>query len=116
MLIDSGPNPRSALQFIDRLGLYSTIFTDPTLQECPSPETSSWHAAYECLEKLKTNATPGSIYQSLARSEDAKYLAWILAALVPWSFVPQTPPIKQKGKPLLPLGGMVARVGIKADN
>jgi tRNA nucleotidyltransferase (CCA-adding enzyme) len=116
MLIDSGPNPRSALQFIDRLGLYSTIFTDPTLQECPSPETSSWHAAYECLEKLKTNATPGSIYQSLARSEDAKYLAWILAALVPWSSVPQTPPIKQKGKPLLPLGGMVAREGIKADN
>jgi tRNA nucleotidyltransferase (CCA-adding enzyme) len=116
MLIGSGKNPRSSLQFIDRLGLYSTIFTDPTIQECPSPETANWNLAYDCLEEMKSNATPGSIYQSLVRSEDAKYLAWVLAALVPFSSVSQTLPVKQKGKPHLPLGGMVAREGIKADN
>jgi hypothetical protein len=116
MLIVSGQNPRSALQFIDRLGLYSTIFTDPTIQEYPVPETSNWHVVYDFLEDLKAKKTPGSIYQSLVRSEDAKYLAWVLAALTPWSSVPQAPPVKQKGKPLLPLGGMVAREGIKADN
>jgi hypothetical protein len=115
MLIVLDKNPRSALQLIDRLGLYSTIFTVPLNQECPVPETSDWHVAYDCLKVLKSNDTPGSIYQSLVRSEDAKYLAWILAALVPWSSVPQTPPAKQKGK-ALPMGGVVAREGIKADN
>jgi tRNA nucleotidyltransferase (CCA-adding enzyme) len=116
ILTITGKNPRSALQFIDRLGLYSTIFTEPSIQEFPVPETLTWHVVYNCLENLRSNETPGSIYQSLVRSEDSKYLAWILAALVPWSSVPQLPPVKQKGKPPLPLAVIVARVGIKADN
>lgn len=116
MLTIAGQNPRSALQIIDRLGLYSAIFTDPTLPECPAPETSNWHIAYDCLEVLKSNETPRSIYQTLVRSEDSKYLAWVLAALGPWSTVPEILRVKQKGKPLLPFGGMVAREGIKADN
>ena len=111
-----GKNPRSAFHFINRLGLYSTIFTDPTVQECPAPETSNWHIAYDCLDELRSNATPGSIYQSLVRSDDAGYLSWILAALVPWSSIPQTLAVKRKGKLQLPLGAMVAREGIKADN
>lgn len=61
------------------------------------------------------NETPKSIYQSLVRSDDAKYLGWILAAVAPWTTVPELVPIK-KGKLPLPLGAMVAREGIKADN
>ncbi len=116
MLTGSEKNPQRALQLIDRLGLYSTIFTDPWTEGCPAPETSNWYVAYDCLEVLKSNESPGSIYRSLVRSEDAKYQAWLLAALVPWSSVPQTPLVKQKGKALLPIGGVVAREGIKADN
>lgn len=100
---------------IDRLGLYSTIFTDPTAQTSPAPSTEHWSVVYDCLEKLRVNETPKSIYQSLVRSDDAKYFGWILAALAPWTTVPEPVPVK-KGKIPLPLGTMVVREGIKADN
>jgi tRNA nucleotidyltransferase (CCA-adding enzyme) len=111
-----GKTPIHSLELIDRLGLYSTIFTDPTVEGNPTPNTANWYIAYDSLDELKKNETPGSIYQSLVRSQDAQYLAWILAALVPWTTVPQTQSAKSKGKPSLPLGAMVAREGIKADN
>jgi tRNA nucleotidyltransferase (CCA-adding enzyme) len=104
-----------ALHLIDRLDLYSTIFTDPAVEDGPSPSTMAWAVAYNCLDELRVNETPGSIYKSLVRSEDAKYLAWILAALTPWSTVPQTMSIKSKGKPSIILGASVAREGIKAE-
>ncbi|KAF8849141.1 poly A polymerase C-terminal region-like protein [Acephala macrosclerotiorum] len=110
-----GSNPRSALQLIDRLGLYSTIFTNPTIHLSPSPSIENWSVVYDCLERLKINETPKSIYPSLVRSDDAKYLGWILAALAPWATVPEPVPVK-KGKLPLPLGAIVAREGIKADN
>jgi tRNA nucleotidyltransferase (CCA-adding enzyme) len=109
-------NALKSLQLFNKLGLYSTIFTDPTAPVDPVPSTTNWHFAYECLEELKMNETPGSIYHSLVRSEESKYLAWILSALTPWAGLPQTPPVKMKGKPLLPLGAMVAREGLKAEN
>lgn len=110
-----GKTPIRSLELIDRLGLYTTIFTDPTV-EGPTPNTTNWYIVYDSLDELRKNETPGSIYQSLVRSPDAQYLAWILAALVPWTTVPQTQSVKSKGKPSLPLGAMVAREGIKADN
>lgn len=110
-----GKNPRSALQLIDRLGLYATIFTDPTVHLSPAPNTTNWSVVYNCLEELRSNETPKSIYKSLVRSDDAKYLGWILAALAPWATVPEPVPVK-KGKLPLPLGAMVAREGIKIDN
>lgn len=111
----TGNNPKNALHLIDRLGLYSTIFTDPTVHLSPAPNTDSWNVVYDCLEQLKSNETPKSIYQSLVRSDDARYLGWILAALTPWATVPEPVPVK-KGKLPLPLGAVVAREGIKADN
>jgi tRNA nucleotidyltransferase (CCA-adding enzyme) len=111
----TGKNPKSALQLIDRLDLYSTIFTDPTVHLSPAPSTEHWSVVYNCLEELRLNETPKSIYKSLVRSDDAKYLGWILAAVSPWTSVPEPVPIK-KGKLPLPLGAMVAREGIKADN
>lgn len=109
-----GKDPRSALQLIDRLNLYSTIFTDTTTQ-LTIPSTDNWSIVYDCLEALKSNQTPKSIYQSLVRSDDAKYWGWILAALTPWVTVPEPAPVK-KGKLPPPLATIVAREGIKADN
>lgn len=109
-----GKNPRSSLQYFDRLGLYSTVFTDPT-RDSPSPSTENWSIAYDCLHDLIANETPGSIYQTLIRSEDAKYLAWILAALTPWSSVGDAPPRKPGGK-TDPFGAEVAREGIRLES
>lgn len=85
------------------------------MQNGPAPDTTTWAVAYNCLEELRTNDTPGSIYKSLVRSDDAKYSAWILAALTPWSTIPQTMSIKSKGKPSILIGAAVAREGIKAE-
>lgn len=109
-----GENPRSSLALFDRLGIYSAIFTDPTASDPPTPDTQNWHVAYECLEVLKKNETPGSIYHSLVRSEEAKYISWLLAALTPWSAVP-LPEVRPGAKLLPPLGTNAARVGLRAE-
>ncbi|KAB8297717.1 hypothetical protein EYC80_001524 [Monilinia laxa] len=64
---------------------------------------------------MKSNETPGSIYKSLVRSDDAKYLAWILAALTPWTAIPPAQATKPGGKIPQPYGFLVAREGLKAE-
>ncbi|KAK3323542.1 hypothetical protein B0T19DRAFT_426350, partial [Cercophora scortea] len=110
-----GQNPCGSLKFIDRLGLYHTIFTDPERQDMPQPGLSNWSAAYTCLDLLAKNKTPGSIYESLVTTEEARYFAWSLAALTPWEQLPDDPPIKPT-KPALPLATQAAREGFKATN
>lgn len=116
LLTMSGNNPRRALELIDQLGLYPTIFTDPTIKTPPVLNPSHWHFTYNCLALLESNNTPGSIYQSLIRSDDAKYLAWILASLTPLSAISNSQ-LDEVGTRLpLPYATNVAREGIKADN
>lgn len=110
-----GKDPRAALRLIDRLGLYKFIFIDPTVQTAEFPSTENWPLVYEFLYELKSNETPGSIYQSLVRSEDAQFTAWVLAALTPWSTIPLPKPTPA-GKQLLPLPTLVAQKGIKLNN
>jgi hypothetical protein len=102
------------LQFFDRLGLYSSIFTDPTAQESVIPQTRKWHLAYECLDILRKNETPGSIYDTFVRSDEARYLAWLLAAFAPWAEIP-LPVSPPNSKLLAPLGTNAAREGLKAE-
>jgi tRNA nucleotidyltransferase (CCA-adding enzyme) len=103
------------LKYIDRLGLYSTIFTNP-LKETPTPSTTEWHVAYECLSELKSGgATPGSIYKMLIRDDTDKFMSWILAAIVP--FAPLiNPPRKADEKKIDEMGVQVAREGIKLES
>ncbi|CAJ2501909.1 Uu.00g047620.m01.CDS01 [Anthostomella pinea] len=110
-----GNHPRRALQYINDLGLYHTIFTDPSQPGIPKPDISRWKLAYSCYESLRVNKTPGSIHDVLVRSEEASYYAWVLAALAPWEYVEQ-PARTGGGKPPPPLGTLAARDGIKAPN
>lgn len=114
MLTLLGERPKDSLELFDRLGIYSAIFTDPTAQESTVFDTKKWHVAYTCLDVLKRNETPGSIYHSLVRSDEARYIAWLLAALTPWSAVP-LPASKPGAKLLPPLGVNAARVGIRVE-
>lgn len=111
-----GNDPWQSLHLFDRLGLYSTIFTDPTAVEIPVPDTSNWRIVYDCLKEMKSNETPDSIYKSLVRSDDAKYLAWILAALSPWTAIPPAQATRPGGKTPQPYGFVVAREGLKAES
>ncbi|KAK0629925.1 hypothetical protein B0T17DRAFT_527000 [Bombardia bombarda] len=110
-----GKNACESLKLIDRLGLYHTIFTDPERADFPKPDLSNWSVAYGCLDLLERNKTPGSIYELLVTSDEARYYAWSLSALTPWEQLPEDGPLKS-GKPALPLAAQAAREGFKAPN
>ncbi|KAL2023968.1 hypothetical protein VTK56DRAFT_203 [Thermocarpiscus australiensis] len=110
-----GKRPVESLRLIDRLGLYHAVFTDPARADMPRPDTTSWNAAYECLDFLEANKTPGSIYDLLVTGDEARYYAWSLATLTPWEQLPDDPPL-MSGKPALPLPTQAAREGFKAPN
>ncbi|KAI1848189.1 hypothetical protein JX266_005902 [Neoarthrinium moseri] len=110
-----GNHPKVALERIDRLGLYHTVFTDPERPDMPQPEISKLLVSYECLEFLRQTKTPGSVHDVLVRSDEASYFSWVLAALTPWADVPDLSPTG-KGKPLPPSATLAAREGIKAPN
>ena len=111
-------NARNALHFIDRLGLYQTIFFDPSIMLLgdSAPNTSKWHLVYDCLEDLEnTKDFVPSIYGALVRSEEERYLAWILAALTPYiAYHRDLKAARNFQFPGYAVG--VAKEGIKADN
>ncbi|KAI8296133.1 CCA tRNA nucleotidyltransferase [Colletotrichum sp. SAR11_59] len=82
-----GRHPRKALELIHNLGLYEAIFTDPSGVQCPAPDLSKWKLAYGCLDLLFRDRAPGSIYNTLVATDEAAYLAWALAAVIPYSHV-----------------------------
>ncbi|KAI0482125.1 hypothetical protein GGR56DRAFT_663178 [Xylariaceae sp. FL0804] len=110
-----GNHPRRSLQYIHDLGLYHTIFTDPTKADMPKPDISAWPRVYECLQTLKVTRTPHSIYDVLIRTDEASYYAWVLAALSPWESWEQ-PPHNGSGRPSPPMSTLAGREGIKAHN
>lgn len=82
----------------------------------PEVDTSRWRNAYDCLDAMKSNESPASIYKLLVRSTDAAELTWILAALSPWAPFGAPPPTKVGYKRSLPYATLAAREGIKANN
>ncbi len=116
LIFAAAQNPRSALVLFDRLGLYSTIFTDPTTKGIPQPRTDEWHSAYDCFEVMRATKSPGSIYDTLVPSDESVEIAWTLVALTPWATIPTPSPRTPGGKPILPFATLVARQGLKANN
>ncbi|KAI9836640.1 MAG: hypothetical protein M1819_001274 [Sarea resinae] len=118
-----GPDPKMALELIDRLNLYDTIFTDPTKDDLPTPSTQAWAIAYDCAQDLlgagAEDSTPSGTFETnisstLIRNKEDDYLAWILTALTPWIDTPDPPRSGSKIPP--PVAASVAKEGIKANN
>ncbi|KAK4221629.1 putative mitochondrial precursor of tRNA nucleotidyltransferase [Podospora fimiseda] len=110
-----GKHPVESVRLIDRLGLYHAVFTDSARADMPKPDISTWPRAYECLQFLEENNTPGSIFELLVTTEESRYYAWALSTLTPWEQLPDDPPIKS-GKLAMPLPTQAAREGFKAPN
>ncbi|GES60029.1 poly(A) polymerase [Aspergillus terreus] len=91
-----GPDPRGALHFIDRLGLYPTIFTN--YQDDVRCNTASWPLAYDAMERL------------LRDDAEATTLC------PPWSNIPTRVMEGPKAKPLPPRPAEVARDSLRSDN
>lgn len=112
--VSTGEYPKDALERINSLGLYHTVFTDPAKKDAPQPDISNWRTVYECLERLREAQTPGSIYDVLVHTKEAAYFSWVLAAVVPWAPFSPTGPTTGKQPP--PPATLAAREGIKAPN
>lgn len=114
----TGPDPCMALALIDRLGLYGTVFTDPTRELTYTPETEYFATAYTFVQSLvqKTNQdAPVVISETLLRNPEEQYLAWICTTLMPWADAPTVPNSKPLQRPFY-AAYLVAREGIKAPN
>ncbi|KAL5113195.1 CCA tRNA nucleotidyltransferase, mitochondrial [Pleosporales sp. CAS-2024a] len=112
-----GPRPRMALHLIDRFGLYSTVFTDPTRELPSKPETALFLPSYDFVESVLEcrNGIPTLIKDTLFRDADDKYLGWICATMMPWANAPTVPHTKPTQKPFF-VAYLVAREGFKAPN
>lgn len=86
------------------------------MKDIPSPSTTNWQAVYDCLEVLRARKTPGSIYESMVRSEDAEYISWVLSALAPWVLVQERQPATAGAKVPPPWGALAAKEGFRAEN
>ncbi|KAE8375845.1 hypothetical protein BDV26DRAFT_294659 [Aspergillus bertholletiae] len=113
-----GPDPRGALQFIDRLELYQTIFANH--QDDVDVDTSSWALAYNALQELlhSDNASIpiGRVRNLLIRDTQEAYYAWVIAAFAPWTTVPDRVAQGPKAKPPPPRASEVARDSLRSDN
>ncbi|KAL2011289.1 hypothetical protein VTN00DRAFT_4007 [Thermoascus crustaceus] len=118
-----GPDPREALETIDRLGLYSTIFANH--QDDAGVDTSSWSLAYNALERIMNppasdaddlGAAINRVHSILIRDKSEAYYAWVIAAFSPWATVPARKPAKANARPNPPRVGQVARDSLRADN
>ncbi|KAF2273023.1 poly A polymerase C-terminal region-like protein [Westerdykella ornata] len=113
-----GPDPLRAMSLIDRLGLYHTIFTDPTRELGSAPDLAHFSPAYNFVHTItsqEASDVPSIIPQTLARDADERYLAWICAALMPWADAPTVPHHKPTQRPHY-AAYLVARDGFKAPN
>ncbi|KAJ5980843.1 hypothetical protein N7481_008141 [Penicillium waksmanii] len=115
-----GPHPLHALQFIDRIGIYSTIFANHHDQAVA--DTSSWSLAYNSLQQI-LYPEPGSLEADIDRlrailmhRDDSAYYAWMIATFAPWTSVPIRTLPGPKGKPLPTRPVEVARDGLRCDN
>nr|POF03491.1 cca trna nucleotidyltransferase, mitochondrial [Quercus suber] len=110
-----GPDPHEALRLVFQLGLYETIFSDPTVAAADqyTPDTIGWQAAIDTLEDLIS--ADRNVAQLLIRDPEERFMAWQLLAFVPYRDAPQTnaPPGR---KPPPPVATSVAREGVKATN
>ena len=109
---------------VDRLGLYNTIFTNPVSKDIPAANTQRWKIAYDGLSSIIDALAQGSGHSSeasLLRSlllgdEDTIYLAWILAALVPWAHVGNPTQVRAAKRAPPPVAAEVIRNGLKLEN
>lgn len=104
-----GEYPRDAVRYIHDLGLYYTVFTDPSNEDMARPDLTGWREAYNFLDCLATYP----LYDVLVTSDEERYLAWILACIVPFSRVPFDAANYRKNPPAAMLA---AREGVKAPN
>jgi len=116
-----GPDPYEALRLVDELGLYETVFCDPTstsssqgVEVTFEPELETWHPTLSFLRDLPN--TNHDLHTLLLRSPEEEFQSWNLAALIPYCNAPAPMSLEPGRKSPPHLAAMVAREGVKATN
>ncbi|KAK3112223.1 CCA tRNA nucleotidyltransferase, mitochondrial [Teratosphaeriaceae sp. CCFEE 6253] len=111
-----GPDPHEALRLVFALDLYATIFSDPTVEAAAhyDPDVSHWSPMIDTLRDAL--ASGSALAGILVRDAEERFLAWQLAALVPYRDAPQAEPSAPGRKAPLPVAAQVAKEGVKATN
>lgn len=111
-----GPDPHEALRQVFDLDLYETIFCDPTVapSEHYRPDTDGWEIVIDTLRYVLDEERP--LADILVREPEERYLAWQLAALVPYRDAPEPEPAAPGRRPPPPVAVTIAKEGIKATN
>lgn len=111
-----GPDPHEAMRLIFELDLYETIFSDPAVanQDHYKPDVEGWQIIIDTLKDILESG--GEIGENLARDKDERFLAWHLAAMIPYRDAPLPEPSEPGRKPPPPIAVQVAREGVKATN
>lgn len=111
-----GPDPHEALRLIFELGLYETVFSDPTVEVTDhyAPETENWRTMIDFL-KITLEAD-GPLARILMGDDEERFTAWQVASLVPYNDAPLPEPPEAGRKAPPPIASSVAREGIKSTN
>jgi tRNA nucleotidyltransferase (CCA-adding enzyme) len=111
-----GPDPHDAMRLVFDLGLYFTIFSDPTVEDLKhyQPDTKGTMGLIDELKSLLDGDS--DLPELLARDADERYMAWLLTAIVPYRDAPQPEAQEAGRKALPPIPTGVTREGIKATN
>lgn len=111
-----GPDPHEAMRLIFALDLYETVFSDPTLDPSDhyNPETENWQKLIDFTRDLLDDGE--DMATILLRGDEDRFLAWQLAALVPYRDAPHPEPSQSGRKAPPPIAVSVAREGVKSEN
>jgi hypothetical protein len=112
-----GPDPLLALQTIDRLNLYDTIFANHQA----TVDATNWKRVYTAVnailnDQYKDVDIPSALRGTVRRilvlgQDDGSYYSWMVAALTPWTAVSPDAALKKTPRP-----AVVARDSLRCDN
>lgn len=111
-----GPDPHEAMRLVFSLGLYETVFSDPTMDIADHyrPDIENWQALTAFTQR--TLDGEDMLTKTLIRDSEERFLAWLLCALVPYRDAPQPEPPEPSRKAPPPIAASVAREGVKSKN
>ena len=111
-----GPDPHEALRLVFDLDLYETIFSDPTVEtaEHYKPDTAEWRVMIDTLRDALIDES--ALAELSVRDAEESFMAWQLAAFVPYRDAPQPEPSAPGRRAPPPIAAQVAKEGIKATN
>ena len=111
-----GPDPKMAMALIFELDLYETIFSDPSIDTADHyrPDVEAWQTLIDFLQDNLD--ADGALADILVRDDEERFLAWQLAALVPYRDASQPEPSEPGRRAPPPIAAAVAREGTKSSN